>query len=375
MTRTETRRFDRRRKVVAAITAIVVIAGLVTTCAVTKPWNLIGHLTAGEQSGSAASRNVDVATLRTASVTKGVLNAETRLGATLQYDKANDFAAATGTITQLPVAGKQINTGEQVYEMDGVPVPLFHGERPFWRTLQTDVADGPDVTQLEQNLVELGFFSGAPDTHFDWLTREAVRQWQRSLGLTGDAADGVFQPSSVALASSAPIRITQVKAKLGESNVSPASYTNVTLHVEATLTATQAATFKAGDKAQVVLPDNTTLDTTLTAVDQGGQSTGTDGQVTSPSARVDFPDQSQVAQFGPVAVSLVIPNTSASANTETLIVPVTAIVASAGTTYAVDVVRGDALVRVPVEIGLVADAQVQLTKADGLKTGDKVVVS
>ncbi|MBT1161626.1 peptidoglycan-binding protein [Bifidobacterium sp. SO1] len=375
MTRTETRRFGRRRKVVAAIMAIVVIAGLVTTCAVTKPWNLISHLTAGEQSGSSASRTVDVATLRTASVTKGVLNAETRLGATLQYDKANDFAAATGTITQLPVAGKQINTGEQVYEMDGVPVPLFHGERPFWRTLQTDVADGPDVTQLEQNLVKLGFFSGTPDTHFDWLTREAVRQWQRSLGLTGDAADGVFQPSSVALASSAPIRITQVKAKLGESNVSPASYTNVTLHVEATLTATQAATFKAGDKAQVVLPDNTTLDTTLTAVDQGGQSTGTDGQVTSPSARVDFPDQSQVAQFGPVAVSLVIPNTSASANTETLIVPVTAIVASAGTTYAVDVVRGDALVRVPVEIGLVADAQVQLTKADGLKTGDKVVVS
>ncbi|KFI51830.1 peptidoglycan-binding protein [Bifidobacterium biavatii] len=374
MTRTETRRFGRRRRLVTAIMTTIVIAGLAVTCVATKPWNLIGHLTADGQSAS-ASRNVDVTTLRTQPVTKGVLNAETRLGATLQYDKASDFTAATGTITQLPIAGKQINTGEQVYEMDGVPVPLFHGERPFWRTLQTDVTDGPDVTQLEQNLAELGFFGGTPDAHFDWLTREAVRQWQRSLGLTGGAADGVFQPSSVAVAASVPIRITQVKAKLGESNVSPASYTNVTLHVEATLTATQAATFKAGDKVQVVLPDNTTIDTTLSSVDQGGQSTGTDGQVTSPSARVDFPDQSKVTKFGPVSVNLVIPNTSASASAETLIVPVTAIVASAGNTYAVDVVRGDTLVRVPVEIGLVANAQVQLTKADGLQAGDKVVVS
>lgn len=373
MTRTEARRFGTRRRIIATIMVIIVIAGLIATCAATKPWSLIGHLTADGQASS--SRNVDVTTLRTQPVTKGVLNAETRLGATLQYDKASDFAAATGTITQLPVAGKQISTGEQVYEMDGVPVPLFHGDRPFWRTLQTDVSDGPDVTQLEQNLTELGFFSGMPDAHFDWLTREAVRQWQRSLGLTGDAADGVFQPSSVAVASSAPIRITQVKAKLGESNVTPASYTNVTLHVEATLTATQAATFKAGDKAQVVLPDNTTIDTTLAAVDQGGQSTGTDGQTTSPSARIDFPDQSKVSKFGPVSVNLVIPNASASANTETLIVPVTAIVASSGNTYAVDVVRGDMLIRVPVEIGLVANAQVQLTKADGLKAGDKVVVS
>ncbi|NEG89240.1 hypothetical protein GFD25_04340 [Bifidobacterium aerophilum] len=372
MTRTEARRFGTRRRIIATIMVIIVIAGLAVTCVATKPWTLIGLLTAD---GRSPSRNVDVTTLRTQPVTKGVLNAETRLGATLQYDKASDFAAATGTITQLPVAGKQINTGEQVYEMDGVSVPLFHGERPFWRTLQTDVSDGPDVTQLERNLAELGFFGGEPDAHFDWMTREAVRQWQRSLGLTGDAADGMFQPASVAVAPSAPIRITQVKAKLGESNVSPASYTNVTLHVEATLTATQAATFKAGDKAQVVLPDNTTIDATLAAVDQGGQSTGTDGQTTSPSARIDFPDQSQVAKFGPVSVNLVIPNASASANTETLIVPVTAIVASAGNTYAVDVVRGDMLIRVPVEIGLVANAQVQLTKADGLKAGDKVVVS
>ena len=202
----------------------------------------------------------------------------------------------------------------------------------------------------------------------------AIRQWQRSRGLTGDAVTGTFDPNTVALAAAAPIRITAVNAKLGQSQVSPASYTGVTLHAQATLTATQAAMFKAGDKAQVVLPDNTTVETTLASVDQGGQKTGDNGQATQPSARIDFPDQSQVAVFGPTAVQVIIPNADASTG-EALIVPVTALIASAGSAYAVEAVRGGKLVRVPVSIGLVSDAQVQITKSDGLKAGDKAVVS
>ncbi|KAA8828038.1 peptidoglycan-binding protein [Bifidobacterium myosotis] len=402
MTRTEARRFFKRRRTVAIVIVLVAVAALAVTAATMRPWTLIGRMTAGGQlagqsagqsagsarpSAQSSTRKVDVTTLRAQPVTSGVLNAETRLGATLTYDTASDFAEATGIITQLPVAGRQIGTGEQVYEMDGVSVVLFHGERPFWRTLDTGVTDGPDVAQLEQNLAELGYFWGAPDNHFDGYTKEAVRQWQRwSLGLDGDVASGVFQPSSVAVAPAAPIRIKTVAAKLGQTNVSPATYTGVTLHAQATITAGQAATFKAGDKAKVVLPDNTTLDTTLTAVDQGGQSsgastgqssgqsTGKDGQVTQPSVRIDFPDQTQVAKFGPTAVQIIVPNADAS-NEETLIVPVTALIASAGDTYAVEVIRGDALERVTVEIGLVANAQVQILKADGLKVGDRVVIS
>ncbi|MBT1171968.1 peptidoglycan-binding protein [Bifidobacterium sp. MA2] len=377
MTRTETRRIGRICRAITAAIALAVIAGLAAVCVIAKPWTLIGRMTDTGRTASAAK--VDVTTLRTQPVTKGVLNAETRLGGTLQYDDASDFQPSTGVITQLPTPGAEINTGQQVYEMDGVPVPLFHGARPFWRTLQVDVPDGPDVTQLEENLQELGYFRAAPNSHFDWRTREAVRQWQaKSLGLKGEQITGTFDPGSVALVPTAPIRIKTVTAKLGDKETSPGSYTGTALHVEATLTATQAATFKAGDKVRVVMPNNTTIDTALAAVDQGGQSTGKDGQVTSPSARVDFPDQSQAASFGTTSVQLVIPNTAVANGTatgESLIVPVTAIIASAGNTYAIDVVRGDGLKRIPVEIGLVANAQAQLTKADGLKEGDKVVVS
>lgn len=371
MTRTEARRFSKRRRIITIIIVLIAVIGLAAACVVTRPWTLIGHMTAAGQS---STQKVDVTTLRAQPVTRGVLNAETRLGATLQYDDASDFSAVTGIITQLPVAGKQINTGEQVYEMDGVSVPLFHGERPFWRTIEEGISDGPDVTQLEQNLKELGFYSGEVGPHYNWLTREAIKQWQRSLGLTGDSVNGVFTPGSVALAPSAPIRIKTVNAKLGETNVSPASYTGVTLHAQSTITASQAATFKAGDTAQVILPDSTTIDTTLAAVDQGGQSTGKDGQVTSPSVRIDFPDQTQVAQFGPAAVQIIVPNANASSE-ETLIVPVTALIAGSGNSYAVEVIRGDTIKRIAVEIGLVANAQAQITKANGLKEGDKVVVS
>ena len=384
MTRTETRRIGKVRRIIATIAACVTVAGLIAVCAITRPWTLIADMTGPDRTGKATATGthassgiaVDVSTLRTQPVTTGVLNAETRLGGTLQYDEPSEFQPATGTITQLPTPGAEIATGQQVYEMDGVTVPLFHGTRPFWRTLQVDVPDGPDVTQLETNLQELGYFKAAPNTHFDWRTREAIRQWQtRTLGLTGDQVTGIFEPGSVALAATAPIRINTVTAKLGETNVSPGTYTGVALHIEATLSATQAATFKAGDTVQVILPNNTTIDTTLAAVDQGGQSTGKDGQVTSPSARIDFPDQTQVASFGATSVQLVIPNATNANTAETLIVPVTAIIASAGSTYAVDVVRGQRLERIPVELGLVANAQVQLTRADGLKAGDKVVVS
>lgn len=360
-------RTGRTRTIVTVIIALAVVAGIVTACMITRPWRLIG--------GGTGNSPVDVTTLRTQPVTEGVLNAQTRLGATLQYDDAREFAAAPGMITQLPVAGKQLNTGETVYEMDGRPVPLFHGPRPFWRQIGEGAADGPDVTQLEQNLKETGYFTGEADAHFDWYTKDAIQHWQvKALGLSGEAATGVFDPSSVALASGAPIRVKTVTAKLGETGVSPATYTGVALHLNATLTATQAATFKAGDKAQVTLPDNKTIDTTLTSVDQGGQAIGNEGQITQPSARIDFPDQTTVAQYGPVTVQLLIPNANAD-NRKTLIVPVTALIAGTGTSWAVEVVRDGKVERLAVTIGTVANAQVQITGSDGLKVGDRVVVS
>lgn len=359
------------RIIITGVAALLAMALVVTALVIWRPWERSQTQTG---STSAPRGKVDISTLKTQPVTRGVLNAETTLGGTLDYDAAAAFPAATGIITALPAVGSVINTGEQAYEMDGRPVPLFHGARPFWRTLSAGVADGPDVAQLEQNLKELGFFQGGPDNHFDATTTAAIRQWQRSRGLTAAESNGIFDPAQVALATQAPVRVTQVTAKPGDTGISPATYTGTALHASATINATQASQFKAGDKARVTMPDNTTVDTVLSAVDMGGQPVGAQGETTQPSVRVDFPDQSQVFSYGTVAVRITVPSSDVD-TTETLIVPVTAIIASAGNGYVVEVVRGDRLERVPVEVGRIADAQIQLTKAKGLNAGDKVVVS
>ena len=57
-----------------------------------------------------------------------------------------------------------------------------------------------------------------------------------------------------------------------------------------------------------------------------------------------------------------------------LVVPVTALLATLDGGYAVDVVRDGKTVRMPVQLGLIADTRVQITGGD-LKEGDEVVVA
>ena len=59
---------------------------------------------------------------------------------------------------------------------------------------------------------------------------------------------------------------------------------------------------------------------------------------------------------------------------DALVVPVTALIATLNDGYAVEVVRSGKVVRVPVELGLIADTRVQITGGD-LEEGDAVVVA
>ena len=64
------------------------------------------------------------------------------------------------TFTALPAVGKVISRGESVYSLDGQPVPLFYGTTTLYRALYLGVSDGPDVAELQANLIALGFGSG-----------------------------------------------------------------------------------------------------------------------------------------------------------------------------------------------------------------------
>ncbi|MFV0432924.1 MAG: peptidoglycan-binding protein [Leucobacter sp.] len=312
---------------------------------------------------------------------RDTLTSRLRLNATLGYGDPVELPSVAGVLTALPASGQVIEVGDSVYESNGRPVILLEGERPFWRDLSSDADNGFDVLQLEQNLARLGFFEGEPDTSFDWWTSDAVHRWQKALGVP---ATGKVATAEVVAVNAPGVRVSQVTGKLGQSGVSPLSYTATTLRATAKLTAAQMRELEAGAPVSVVLPDGTELENTIAAVDPGGQPTDEDGQKTPPTALIEFPDQKQVAAVGPSNIRVVVQGGEESA--ETLIVPAVALIATAKESYAVEVRIGGEIVRVPVRIGIIADARVQIlasgpdvegapTGARALAEGDEAVIS
>ena len=66
----------------------------------------------------------------------------------------------TGTYTQLPRPGRRIGAGGTLYAVDNLPVVLMTGRIPAWRAMGPGIGSGPDVTELERNLIALGYAGG-----------------------------------------------------------------------------------------------------------------------------------------------------------------------------------------------------------------------
>ena len=71
---------------------------------------------------------------------------------------------AGGAVTSLPALGTTVARGETLYALDGRPTVLLIGTVPAYRALR-EGDSGPDVAQLQANLVALGArrVAGAPD--------------------------------------------------------------------------------------------------------------------------------------------------------------------------------------------------------------------
>ena len=171
---------------------------------------------AGERDGGQATGG-EVATA-TAEVTRRDLRAQEEVDGTLGYGeaRAGGQPGARAPSPRCPSEGAVVTRGRALYRVDGKPVPLLYGRLPAWRDLSVGVDDGPDVRQLEQNLVALGYDPDRAitvDDHFTWATRAAVRRWQEVLGLeeTGTFApgDAVWQPG--------PVRVGELEAAVGDT--------------------------------------------------------------------------------------------------------------------------------------------------------------
>jgi peptidoglycan hydrolase-like protein with peptidoglycan-binding domain len=152
----------------------------------------------------------------TTTVTRRTLSESSTVDGTLGYgSKVEIYDRLAGTFTWLPAVGSVIGRGATLFRVNDEPVVLMYGSVPTYRVLKQGVSDGPDVAELNANLIDLGFDpygAIADDESFGEATATAVRRWQKAEGLrqTGEVELGrvVFAPSAR--------RVTELHVALGQ---------------------------------------------------------------------------------------------------------------------------------------------------------------
>jgi hypothetical protein len=163
--------------VAAAVLAAVISTGGVLAMSSAKP------ATAAAQQSQVSTARVEKRTLSAIVSQDGTLTYRARSDGSL-YSVINQ---ARGTYTQLPAVGRVISQGHVLYRVDGSPVVLLYGAIAAHRTLSAG-ATGPDVAELNADLVALGYASRAQlsptSASFGWATSTAVERLQAALGVT-----------------------------------------------------------------------------------------------------------------------------------------------------------------------------------------------
>jgi peptidoglycan hydrolase-like protein with peptidoglycan-binding domain len=307
----------------------------------------------------------------TAKVAKRDLAERADVAGTLGYSDSRALSlGGHGTVTALPAVGTVVDRGGQLAEVDGKSVLLLFGDRPLWRALAEGVDDGPDVEQLEANLIALGYSTESrlgPNEKWTAATTTAVKAWQKALGIeqTGTIEPGqvLFQPG--------PLRVAQHLVEVGGQAAAPVlQVTGTTQSVRVNLVAKKQALVHQGDAVQVVLPSGSAVAGSITSVGtvaeaaQGGQ-----GDPTIPVV-VALTDPAAAGGLDQAPVTVKITITSASG---VLAVPVQALLALAEGGYAVERVTGTTTELVGVTLGAAADGFVAITGA--IAAGDEVVTA
>jgi hypothetical protein len=213
--RARRRRRNRRLAAAAVLLAGAVLAAVVLLGSRSQPPKSSGtDLPAGQTTSSVTRRS-----LTESSTVEGTLG----YGATLEL-----FNRLAGTFTWLPPVGAVIGRDGTLYRLDNLPVVLMYGSVPAYRTLKQGVSDGPDVAELNRNLIDLGFDPyGAigNDEYFGEATAAAVERWQEAKGLpeTGEVELGrIIFARGARRVTAVHVALGQDPPAIGEAEEAPA---------------------------------------------------------------------------------------------------------------------------------------------------------
>ncbi|MGV9288169.1 peptidoglycan-binding protein [Streptomyces sp. NPDC003719] len=321
---------------------------------------------------------------------------------------------ADGTVTQLPQQGATVGRGEELLRVDDRPVVLLYGTLPMYRSLGQEEPDdrgagqddavgqdqdqggrgsggeqptgeagsagvrpapremrGMDVMQFETNLAALGYTGFTVDETFTAGTADAVRRWQRSLGVEETGTVGVGD----VIYSAGRVRIGRAGVRPGAAvGENALTYTDTARKVVVDASAADAAWAVRGASVTVRLPTGTSVPGTVAAI--GGQASpaggeggdggeGGAGQPATVPVTVTLRDQKALGRLesGPVTVEYVGREVK-----DVLAVPVSALVALAEGGHGLE--TGDGRF-VAVRTGLFADGKVEVS-GPAVREGMKV---
>lgn len=180
--------------------------------------------------GSGAVDEAEPATIRAVTAEQRDLIEYTDLDGTLGYAETRSVGAATaGTVTAVVNDGDLLVRGDILYEVNAVPVTLFHGDTTLYRALEVG-DEGDDVLLVEENLASLGFHIVEPDDGsnddgdgdevdtgftvdgvYDAATADTVQRWQADLGTE---ETGRFEFGSVVV-TSGPAVVSGIQVEPG----------------------------------------------------------------------------------------------------------------------------------------------------------------
>jgi hypothetical protein len=341
----------------------------------------------------------------TATVTRQSLTEQTQEDATLgdagSYSVVNQAQGPSGgsasgsgggTYTSLPQVGAVVRQGQVLYAVSGSPVVLLYGSTPAYRDL-AEGDTGPDVTELNTDLVRLGYVSAAdlgPRSSWNYYSAETaygVELLQARLGLTEtgslDLGDAVFVPGAIEVTGYGTGTVLGGAAAAGSVVLTASSTTPVvTIDLDASL----QSEVHAGQPVGITLPDGSTMPGVVSSVSNVATSSSSSSSSSGSSSSDQGSSGSGVTIT--VLVSLHNPKAAGSLNqapvdvtittgsvTNALVVPVDALLAQSNGGYDVEVIGAHGHYLVPVTPGVFDDAAglVQVT-GSRLAAGQKVVV-
>ena len=287
----------------------------------------------------------------------------------LRFSDARPVVAQrSGTLTAIPEEGAVIEIFDPAYSIDDVDVVAFAGDRPAWRPFTRGMSPGPDVRQLERNLVALGHGDDIdPDDEFDEATAEAVEAWQDEQGreVTGSIPLGsiVFVP--------APYRVGEVSV-VEAVPLAPGTivYSSSSLAQEVVieLDPRDLDLVSVGEAVTVVLPDERRIDGEISEIGSVVRRTSPEpGAPEVIEVFVRIGDAGIDLERAPVDVEIERDRAAA-----VLAVPVRALVSLSDGGYAVEVADAGSTRLVGVTIGDFAEGLVEIEGA--ISEGDAVVV-